>query len=313
MDGPQLTAVLSGLRRTCAHPGADRLITLLRDEGCRETAMDPTVRQVTAASDSGRSTRFRPPRTVVALPRPTLFIDTLAMDLVEVSKRGIFLHIIDLGTQLSRCVFIPDKEAPTVVRALLSYWICVYSASWVMLSNPGRKFQNALLRMLSERFNIRVEVTAGKSAWSNGVCERHNGVIKLMVVSFSEDYPTETIQELLDHACFAKTSLLVHGCASPLQLATGSQPRLPSFLSDDMPAMQEEHTPTEEDLARTVTMLAASQAAFSRAEAIQSVRRALNRRVPGDPGRAYNPGDWSSAPTAWSKRPCCGIGGCGSF
>lgn len=87
------------------------------------------------------------------------------------------------------------------------------------------------------------------------------------------------------------TSLAVHGCASPFQLVTGSQPRIPSVLSDDMPAMQEGHLLTEADLARTVAMLAASRAAFSPAEASQPVRRALNRRMQGHPGRIYQPGD----------------------
>lgn len=91
-----------------------------------------------------------------------------------------------------------------------------------------------------------------------------------------------------------RNSLAVHGCASPFQLVTGSQPRIPSVLSDYMPAMQEGHIPTEEDLVHKIAMLAtlaASRAAFSRAEASQSVRRALNRRVQGDPGRVYQPGD----------------------
>lgn len=57
-----------------------------------------------------------------------------------------------------------------------------------------------------------------------------------------------------------------------------------------MPAIQSGHLPAEQDLARTVAMLAASHAAFSRAEASQFARRALNRRVPGDPGRVYHPG-----------------------
>lgn len=38
-----------------------------------------------------------------------------------------------------------------------------------------------------------------------------------------------------------------------------------------------------------MAMLAASRAAFARSDASQSVRRALNRRVPGDPGRVHAP------------------------
>lgn len=58
-----------------------------------------------------------------------------------------------------------------------------------------------------------------------------------------------------------------------------------------MLAMQEGHQPTAEDLARTVVLLAASRAACLRAEASQSMRRAVIRRVQGDPGRVYHTGD----------------------
>eukprot|EP00170_Pyropia_yezoensis_P001149 contig_5174_g1153 len=201
------------------------------------------------------------------------------------------MHVIDLGTRLSRCVVVADKEATTIVRALLFHWICVYGACLIIVSDPGREFHNALTRLLAERFNIRVDVTAGQSAWSNGVRERHNGVIKHMVTTLASEYLAAALQELLYHTCFAKNSLAVHNCASPFQLATGSQPRIPSVLSDDMPAMQEGHLPTEEDLARTVAMLSESRAVFARAEASQSVRRALIRRVHGDPGRVFHPGD----------------------
>ena len=64
----------------------------------------------------------------MTLPRPTVFNDTVADDLAEVTGRGRFLHMIDLGTRLSRCVVVADKKAPTIVRTLPSVWICVYGA-----------------------------------------------------------------------------------------------------------------------------------------------------------------------------------------
>jgi len=54
-----------------------------------------------------------------------VFKDAIAVDLAEVAGRGRFLHVIDLGTRLSHWVVVANKEAPTIVRALLSVWICV--------------------------------------------------------------------------------------------------------------------------------------------------------------------------------------------
>ncbi|OSX73858.1 hypothetical protein BU14_0323s0002 [Porphyra umbilicalis] len=294
-----LPVTLTHLHRLYAHPGADRLIHLLRAGGLTTPASAAVARQVTAACSTCRSLRPRPARAGVTLPRPTAFNDTVALDLAELPGRGRFLHLVDLGTRLSQCVMVADKEAPTIARAVLERWVCIYGAPRCVLSDPGAEFHNELFRTLAERFNMRVETTAAQSAWSNGVCERHNGIIKHMVLSLAADYPAATFQELLSHACFAKNSLAVHGCATPFQLVTGTMPRLPSVLSDSLPAMQEGHLPTEADLARTLALLADSRAAFSRAEASQSVRRAMNRRVSGDLGRVYSPGDivryWSQS------------------
>lgn len=137
-SGPQLAAVLKGLHRTYAHPGADRLLFLLKEAGCNEAAIGPTFRQVTAACGACRAARLRPPRTIVTMPRRTAFNDAIAMDLEELTGRGRFLHIIDLGTRLSKCVVVTDKEATTIVRALLSHCICVFGAPRVVLFCPGR-------------------------------------------------------------------------------------------------------------------------------------------------------------------------------
>jgi len=291
LSDSNLPAVLTHLHRMYAHPGADCLLYLLRAGGLTSSRCVAVARQVTAACPTCRSLRPRPARPVVTLPRPTAFNDTVALDLAELSGRGRFLHLVDLGTLLSQCVVVADKEATTVVRAILDRWVVIYGAPRCVLFDPGAEFHNALFRTLAERFNVRVEATADQSAWSNGICERHNGIIKHMVLSLAAEYPAATFQELLSHACFENNSLSVHGCATPFQLVTGSLPRLPSALSDALPAMQEGHLPTEADLARTLALLADSRAALLRAEASQSVRRALNRRVPGEPGRFYSPGD----------------------
>jgi len=288
--GVHLPAVFSRLHRTYAYPGAAHLLHLPKDAGCLDAAIAPALRRVTEILAVCPGARSRPPRAFVTLPRPAVLNDNVAIDLAEASGRGRFLHEIELGTRLSRCVVVPEKEAPTIVRALISVWICVYGAMRWLLSDLGREFHKALVHTLGERFNVSVNLTVCQSAWSNGICERQNGVVKHMVVYLASDHPSASVHEHLDHSCFSKKSLAVHGRALPFQLATVSQPRLPSVLSDDLPNRQESHLPTEADLARTVALLAASRADFARAEASHSVRRALNRPVPGDPGRVFSAG-----------------------
>ena len=159
-----LPAALTHLHRMYAHPGADRLIHLLRAGGLTTSRCAAVARQVTAACSTCRSLRPRPARTVVTLPRPTVFNDTVALDLAELAGRGRFLHLVDLGTRLSQCVVVADKEATTIVRAILDRWVVIYGAPRCVLSDPGAEFHNELFRTMAERFSVRVEATAAQSA-----------------------------------------------------------------------------------------------------------------------------------------------------
>lgn len=98
------------------------------------------------------------------------------------------------------------------------------------------------------------------------------------------DFPDAAFQDLLSHAAFAKNNLSVHATATPYQLVTGSLPRLPSVLTDGLPAMHSIRAKDDDYLQATINMLAASRAALARAEADQSLRRALNR----PPSRNHN-------------------------
>lgn len=179
---------------------------------------------------------------------------------------------------------IPNKLAPTVVRAFLDKWICVYGAPRVVIGDGGGEFKSDLFRVLGERFNIFMTATAAQSAWSNGVCERHNAVIKNTVGTLQRDYPDATLQDLLSHAAFTKNNLAVREAATRLQLVKGSVLRLPSVLSDALPEMHARGARDYGHVLTTLSMLASSRAAFSQAEADQLLRRALKR----PPGRNKN-------------------------
>lgn len=257
---------------------------MLRTAGCTDATLHAAVAAAVSGCRACQLAQPAPHHPIVALPQSSLFNETVAMDLASIRGLGTFAHFIDLGSRLSRCVAIPNKLAPTVVRAFLDTWICVYGAPRVVLGDGGGEFQNDLFRLLAERFNIAMTATAAQAAWSNGVCERHNAVVKRMVETLRGDYPDASFQELLSHAAFAKNSLTVRKTATPFQLVTGSLPRLPSVLSDLLPAMHALRAHDDCYLRDTLNMLASSRAAFARAEADQSLRRALNR----PPGRNDN-------------------------
>lgn len=51
-----------------------------------------------------------------------------------------------------------------------------------------------------------MDSTAAQVQWSNGVCERHNAVIKHTLAKVREEEPTSDVQLLLDTAAWPRTA-----------------------------------------------------------------------------------------------------------
>ena len=72
---------------------------------------------------------------------------------------------------------IRNKCASTVVNGLFKCWISIFGQPLKFLSDNGREYNNADIRELGEKFNIKIMTASAESAWSNGICERLNGVL----------------------------------------------------------------------------------------------------------------------------------------
>lgn len=161
--GQKSSSTVDRPHRTNGHQGASRLRNLLSQAGSDDAVVMAAIERVCAACVTCQSLAPRPPRSVVTPRRASAFNDTVALDVADVPDRGAFVHIIDLGTRLSQAAAIPDKLWPTIVRAFLDRWICIYGAPRCALSDNGRKFRHVLVRTLGERFNLRITVTAAQS------------------------------------------------------------------------------------------------------------------------------------------------------
>ena len=64
-----------------------------------------------------------------------------------------------------------------MVNALMKRFFFVHGSPWVMLSDNGLEFKNALARRISAIFNVKQRFTTPSHPQANGLCERINGVI----------------------------------------------------------------------------------------------------------------------------------------
>jgi hypothetical protein len=205
----------------------------------------------------------------------TAFNETVALDL-KIYRSGYMLHLIDHATRFSQACLIKNKQSGTIVKAILKFWIGIFGSPHQFLSDNGGEFVNAEFNELAEKFNIKVLTTAAESPWSNGLCEKHNGIIADMIQKTMSDGVCDL--ELAIHWCVAaKNSLLnVYGY-SPNQLVFGRNTNYPAVYSDKPPAQNQ--STTSEHIFKNLQALHAARESFIKQESCERLRRALTRKT----------------------------------
>ena len=222
------------------------------------------------------------------MPMATQFNEVVAMDIKYIKEQPV-LHLIDCLTRFSASTIVPNKKAETIISSIFRIWISIFGPPATFLSDNGGEFANEKFLSMGEAYNIKVKTTAAESPWSNGLCERYNGILGEMTEKIIEDTGC-SLTVALAWANSAKNTLqTVHGF-SPSQLVFGYNPMLPSVLSDKPPALSSESayaTIVEENLkAQRIARIAHVQA-----ESSERIRRALNKNIRSSGDIKYINGD----------------------
>ena len=230
------TNIAQKLHHQFAHPSSDKLLKPWKNDEELKTI----IKKISAECQICQLCKRASPRPIAGLPMATACQECVAIDL-KFYKRKILLHLIDHTTRLSASTVVPSKESNVIINAIFRSWIEVFGAPKKFLTDNGGEFANAEFFEMCEAMNITVNITAAESPFSNGLVERHNFIITDMM-----DKTLEESQFSLDLAlswCLnAKNALAnVHGF-SPVQLALGQNPKLPSTFTDKPPALTPSNT-----------------------------------------------------------------------
>ena len=150
--------------------------------------------------------------------------------------------------------------------------------------------------------------TEAESPWANGVCERHNAVIKETIRKTMEESGCD-LETAVVWAVSAKNSLSGHHGYSPNILLFGKNTNFPNIINNELPAMETDiSSATVEKNLKTMNN---ARKAFIEAECSEKVKRALKHRV-----RTCNDAVFESNDKVYYKRnnspkwkgPACVIG-----
>ena len=275
------------LHRQFAHPTADKLKQLLRNAGRTDSELLSSVDKVTQNCDTCRRYKRPRPRPVVAMPLASRFNDTVALDL-KFWFQSYFLVMVDLRTRFCMATVVDNKLSRTIITAIFKCWVTVFGAPRRFLSDNGGEFNSSEMRCLGDRFGVELVCTAAESPWSNGVCERTNGVLAHSVRRVMDDTGCN-VDIALSWAVSAKNALSnTHGF-SPNQLVFGYNPVTPNVLDANPPML--ENATTSHIVADNLNAMHRARQEFLRNESDEKVRRALLHRVRADDADQIVSGD----------------------
>lgn len=270
------TKILEKLHKQFGHATADRLKTLLKSAGVVSDNIFTLLEKVVSKCDLCARFKRTPSRPVVGLPMATCYNETVALDLFEVETNVWVFHMIDMFSRFSAACVIKTKRASEIVNMFIRHWISIHGPPKKCFSDNGLEFNNQEFRDMSENFNIEVKTSAAFSPWSCGVVERHNGILKEILVKVKLDYNYD-LDVALAWSLNAKNSLHNVNGYSSYQIVFGQNPNLPSVLSDKLPAL--EGTTVSESVGKHISALHETRKTFLEFETSDRLRRALRRKV----------------------------------
>ena len=187
ISADDLKKKVTKLHRQFAHPTADKLIKLLKSANIENKDAFDTLRNITDSCDLCKRSKKSPLRPAVGFPLASTLNECIAVDLKQIGDSLYILHIIDHLTRYSQGCIITSKKKGVIVKGLMENWVRIFGPPTKVLSDNGGEFVNAEIVDFAEKFNVILDTTAAESAWSNGLVERHNGVLNDMLQKVMKD------------------------------------------------------------------------------------------------------------------------------
>ena len=246
------------------------------------------VKMVSEDCDICKRYKRRQLRPVVSIPLASEFNQTVAMDLITYEQGVWILHLVDLFSRYSAACVRRSKKQEVIVDAIMKVWVSYFGRPKKFIADNGGEFLNEEYREMCEMLNVEEAKTAAESPWANGVCERHNAVIKETVRKTMEESKC-SLETAVVWAVSAKNSLSGHQGYSPNVLVFGKNTNFPSVLTNELPAMETKiSSATVENNLKTMN---SARKAFIEAECSEKIKRALKHTVRSCNDAVFENGD----------------------
>ena len=175
-----------------------------------------------------------------------------------------------------------------ITETIFTSWITYFGAPGQFFSDNGGEFNNEVMRMMGDLYNIRMLCTAAESPWSNGACERLNGVLSLSTQRVLEDMGC-SMEIALAWSVATRNTLHNFSGYSPAQLVFGLNPTFPNVVESNPPGL--ENVSNSHIVAQNLNAMHSARKEFVKSEYDERIRRALLHQVREDDAKDISMGD----------------------
>ena len=168
-----------------------------------------------------------PMNPIKIVPEPFYMVSADIIGPLKTTRQGnkYILTVIDYYTKYAEAEALPNQEAVTVVKALEQIF-SRHGIPSILLTDQGRNFESHLFTSMCQLFGIDKKRTTPYHPQTNGLCERFNGVLKLLlrmrVNQDLDDWDEQLPSALLAYRVSKQESTGV----SPFELMYGREPKV---------------------------------------------------------------------------------------
>ena len=201
----------------------------------------------------------------------------VAMDLKFLENK-IILHCIDILTRYSAAIIIKNKTKEEIVNNFFRIWVAIFGRPEQILADNGKEWCNDEFVTMCEQLGIEMNTTAAYAPFSNGICERHNGILAEMTLKIVEEVGCNYSLAVC-WAVHAKNSLSnVYGF-SPQQLVLGYNPVCPGLENPTLKVSQLSGYTSSQTVAEHLNTLMTARKAFLTCQNSDRLKRAMSSRI----------------------------------
>ena len=285
--------------RNLGHPSAEKLSTILRQQGFRPEVVKAAAEMRCSICESNAEPKHARPSVL----RDDLdFNDRISIDgfswTNSQGKTFHVLHVIDWATSFHVSCIAPSRTTDDVIQNLITMWFQWAGSPSELLVDAASELNSQEFMQFVQSHNIKLTTISPEAHFQNGKSERHGAILESMLSKFDMEHPINTYQDLQRSLWFcnqAKNSCGLRKGYAPETLVLGKQTRLPGSVSSDhlLPA----HLLADSECAaglkfrQQLEFRECARRAYHAADNDAALRRAVLRR--SNPFRGnYHTGEW---------------------